>query len=137
MPLGGKKAVTRIAEKTLERTDVQIQCRALVQIARTVHAHLATRLGQIFGCAVLQAVSTDYRITTTQFSIALDRGVHVHLALQALTTHKHWQLPSYSRVNRFAQQGCGTQWPQCSRLRRRNSSSIWRCRLCQCPKRHA
>ncbi|MPN27218.1 hypothetical protein SDC9_174646 [bioreactor metagenome] len=90
-----EEAIAGVAEEAGEGIDLQIQQRALIDIACPVDAHIALGRGAVLGHVVFHAVGADHRVAPAQFGVALDLGLDVGLARDLVPGDKYRQLRAH------------------------------------------
>ena len=113
MAAGRQETIAGVVEKPLESLELEFEFGSLIHIARLIDTHIATRLGQVVGLVVIDAIGSDDGVATAQHGIALDRRFEVGPSRQAITGHEAgkgaalvaWQVFGQLR-RRFQPDGC-------------------------------
>ena len=95
--------VAWLAEKSLERLELELQQWAFVDIASAVDADLAAGTRLVVGLVVLESVGLNDDIPLAQLRSALDDGLQIRPAVQALTADKNRQVPPHLGGDQFLQ----------------------------------
>ena len=97
------EVVAWLAEKPFERLELELQQWAFVDVAVAVHTDLPARARLVIGLVVLHSIGLNDKITPAQLRCALDDGLKIRAAVQALTADKDRQVPGHLGRNQFLQ----------------------------------
>ena len=79
-----QQLVAGLGEKAFKRIQMQIECGALVHIARAVDVDVAACFGQVVDLVVFEAVGFEQQIATAKLDMAFEHGLHIGATAQAV-----------------------------------------------------